>query len=35
MIIGETGITVKDKSAEANYKWTAFSKKYERTDVYL
>jgi c-di-AMP phosphodiesterase-like protein len=34
MIIGETGITVKDKSAEANYKWTAFSKKYERTDVY-
>lgn len=34
MIIGETGITVKDKTADANYKWSAFIKKYEKNDAY-
>ena len=34
MIISETGITVKDKTAEASYKWQAFTKKYEWKDTY-
>ena len=34
MIIGETGITVKDEATNASYKWSAFIKKYERSDVY-
>ena len=34
MVIGETGITVKDDAANASYKWSAFIKKYERSDVY-
>lgn len=34
MIIGETGITVKDEATDASYKWSAFIRKYERNDVY-
>ena len=34
MIIGETGITVKDEATNASYKWSAFIKKYDRNDVY-
>ena len=34
MIIGETGITVKDDATDASYKWSAFVRKYERSDVY-
>ncbi|HEX6849178.1 MAG TPA: YcxB family protein [Chitinophagaceae bacterium] len=34
MIIGESGITAKNKDAEAHYKWSAFTKKYETDTAY-
>ena len=34
MIIGESGISVKNKDAEAHYKWSAFVKKYETDAAY-
>ncbi len=34
MLIGETGITVKDRTADASYKWAAFIQKYETKDAY-
>jgi len=34
MTIGESGITAKSKDADANYKWSAFTKKYETSAAY-
>jgi len=34
MVIGESGIAAKSKDAEAQYKWSAFVKKYETDTAY-